>query len=138
MERGLIYMSSCTVEDLCLGSHGPLPFSHEGRRFATSRIRTHSGEKPADYKQSALPLRPPGAARSPRCLTCYPLWFRAEQARFIFSVTSIASAADHRVHFGSGPALLLLMLLWWWSMMFSRCAGSSEVILVFCQKVFCH
>ena len=39
------------------------PFSDEGRSSVTSRIRSQSGERPADYKQNVLPLGrcfPPG------------------------------------------------------------------------------
>ena len=46
------------------------PFSHEGRSSATSRIRTHSGERPADYKQNALPLSHRGPPNNHTKLHC--------------------------------------------------------------------
>ena len=66
--RDLLYMASGTDNK----GHGPLPrgllatwnLSHMRDEYpdvlARSRIRTHSGERPADYKRNALPLQPPG------------------------------------------------------------------------------
>ena len=52
-----MHTHSWTYEGLWLGSHGPARGKvSQVMKLCMCRIRTHSGERPADYKRNALPL----------------------------------------------------------------------------------